>query len=99
VSDGLIKAEADDGEGLKLVVKAALGTDGELLVGSDALEARLSERSPEDSKRVMVLVEAGANKQSLRNSMPKGVQVWTRPQFVQAVVQQSFSHQHAFVQT
>lgn len=99
VGDSLIKAEADNGEGLKLVVRAALGSDGQLLEGTDALTAHLSARNSDDGKRVVVLVEAGADKRALRYAMPKGVQVWTRPQFVQAVVQQTFSHQHPFLQT
>lgn len=99
MSDSLIKSEADDGDGLKLVLRAALGSDGELLEGNGALAECMSSRNPDDDKRVVVLVEAGADKPSLRRAVPKGVQVWTRPQLVQAVVQQTFSHQHAFLQT
>lgn len=95
----MIKAESDDGDGLKLVIKAALGIDGQFLEGSDALTGYISAQSSDDSKRVLLLVEAGADKRSLRRVLPKGVQVWTRPQFVQAIVQQTFSHQHAFLQT
>ena len=99
VSDSLVKSEADDGEGLKHVLRAALGPEGQLLEGYSALAEYLSSRAPEDDTRCVMLVEAGADKRSLRRALPKGVQVWTRPQFVQAVVQQTFVHQNPFLQT
>lgn len=87
ILESLTAAEADGGRGLRLVVTAALGETGELVVDAAAGEG------------AVVLCADKADKRAVRRSAPAGATVWTRSQFVKAIVQQSFAQQKAYMQT
>jgi hypothetical protein len=97
VSLELLQSEVDGGRGLRLVLHAAMGPGGELLEGAAALAPR--QRARRSTRGTMLFVHPGADRRALRAALPAGVHVWTRPQLVQAIVQQSFNQLRAYLET
>ena len=100
ISPVLLAKESDGGDGLRLVTRAALGCTGTLVDTFSNLSSVLEGRDGGAGDRSGVVICAnGEAKTQLKRAVPKGCEVWTRAQFVAAVVQQSFVHQKAHLLT
>lgn len=90
----LAQSEVDGGRGLRLVLEAALGGNGTV---ADDLTDLCNVMVENERLAAMALVPEGAPRHS--GSLPEGVQVWTRPQFVQAVANASFRNMRPHYET
>jgi hypothetical protein len=90
ILDTLMAAEPDGGQGLRLMVGAVLGAEGELVRQGEALAG--------DGEGLFVVCRDGQHKQELRDMLPEGCVVWSRSQIIKAVTQQSFALQKPYLE-
>jgi hypothetical protein len=93
----MLHAEEDGGKRIQLIMQAALGERGAFVALEDLLSSD-SEADNSKSRHRIVIVEDGATKRRCK-SLPPNCEVWLRKQFRKAIIQQSFSHQKAFMVT